>query len=42
MGTSKPIDFYAAFSSERYRPDIPASVIAKAKESAVPVAAGVA
>ncbi len=42
MGASKPIDLYAAFSSERYRPDIAAAVIAKAKTSAVPPTARVA
>jgi predicted dehydrogenase/nucleoside-diphosphate-sugar epimerase len=42
MGASKPIDLYAAFSSERYKPDVAASVIAKAKHSAVPAAARVA
>ena len=42
MGASKPIDLYAAFSSERYQPDIAAGVIAKAKNSAVPPAARVA
>jgi predicted dehydrogenase/nucleoside-diphosphate-sugar epimerase len=38
MGASKPIDLYAAFSSERYQPDVAAAVIAKAKNSAVPPA----
>jgi nucleoside-diphosphate-sugar epimerase len=42
MGASKPIDLSAAFSSERYQPDIAAGVIAKAKNSAVPPAARVA
>jgi nucleoside-diphosphate-sugar epimerase len=42
MGASKPIDLYAAFSSERYQPDIAAAVIAKAKTSAVPAPARVA
>jgi hypothetical protein len=42
MGASRPIDLYAAFSSERYQPDIAAAVIAKAKTSAVPPAARVA
>ncbi len=42
MGASKPIDLYAAFSSEHYQPDIAAAVIAKAKNSAVPPAARVA
>lgn len=42
MGASKPIDLYAAFSSERYQPDIAAGVIARAKHSAVPPAARVA
>ncbi len=42
MGASKPIDLYAAFSSERYRPDVAAAVIATAKHSAVPPAARVA
>jgi len=42
MGASKPIDLYAAFSSERYQPDVAAAVIAKAKHSAVPAAARVA
>ena len=42
MGASKPIDLYAAFSSERYQPDIAAGVIAKAKDSAIPPAARVA
>jgi predicted dehydrogenase/nucleoside-diphosphate-sugar epimerase len=42
MGASKPLDLHAAFSSERYKPDVAASVIAKAKHSAVPAAARVA
>jgi nucleoside-diphosphate-sugar epimerase len=42
MGASKPLDLYAAFSSERYKPDLAGSVIAKAKHSAVPAAARVA
>jgi predicted dehydrogenase/nucleoside-diphosphate-sugar epimerase len=42
MGVSKPIDLYAAFSSERYEPEVAASVIAKAEHSAVPGAARVA
>ena len=42
MGATKPIDLYAAFSSERYQPDVAAAVIAKAKHSAVPAAARVA
>ena len=42
MGASKPIDLYAAFSSERYQPDVAAGVIAKAKNSAIPPAARVA
>lgn len=42
MGASKPVDVYAAFSSERYKPDIATSVIAKAGRSAVPTRARVA
>ena len=42
MGAAKPLDLYAAFSSERYQPDVAAAVIAKAKQSAVPAAARVA
>ena len=42
MGASKPIDLYAAFSSERYQPDVAAAVIARTKQSAVPDAARVA
>ena len=42
MGASKPLDLYAAFSSERYKPDVAALVIAKAEHSAVPGAARVA
>jgi hypothetical protein len=42
MGATKSIDLYAAFSSERYHPDIAAGVIAKAKHSAIPPAARVA
>jgi predicted dehydrogenase/nucleoside-diphosphate-sugar epimerase len=42
MGASKPLDLYAAFSSERYKPDVAASVIAKANHSAVPAASRVA
>ena len=33
MGVSNPIDLYAAFSSERYQPDIAASVLGKATRS---------
>jgi predicted dehydrogenase/nucleoside-diphosphate-sugar epimerase len=42
MGARKPIDLYAAFSSERYKPDIASSVISKASNSAVPAATRVA
>jgi predicted dehydrogenase/nucleoside-diphosphate-sugar epimerase len=36
MGASKPLDLYAAFASERYKPDVAAAVIEKAQNSAVP------
>ena len=36
MGSKKPIDLYSAFASERYRPDVATTVIAKAGASAVP------
>jgi len=42
MGSSKPLDLYAAFSSERYQPDIASSVIANASSSSVPADARVA
>ena len=42
MGASRPIDLYSAFSSERYRADVAAAVIGKAKNSAVPPTSRVA
>jgi predicted dehydrogenase/nucleoside-diphosphate-sugar epimerase len=42
MGRSRPVDLYAAFSSERYKPDVAASVIARAKQSARPASTLVA
>jgi nucleoside-diphosphate-sugar epimerase len=42
MGATKPIDLYAAFSSERYKPDVATAVIEKAGTSAVPARARVA
>ena len=35
MGMSKPLDIYAAFSSERYNPTIAVAAITKAGPSAV-------
>jgi predicted dehydrogenase/nucleoside-diphosphate-sugar epimerase len=42
MGIAKPLDLYAAFSSERYQPDIAMAAIAKAGASKVEARARVA
>ena len=39
MGMAKPLDIYAAFSSERYSPTIAVAAIAKAGPSAVSASA---
>ncbi|MEZ5287587.1 MAG: NAD-dependent epimerase/dehydratase family protein [Vicinamibacterales bacterium] len=42
MGASKPLDVYAAFSSEQYQPDVARAVITRAGQSTVPARARVA